>query len=210
MATCAPVEPLLAFAAALVAFRLSGSLAARWRATRAPQLAAWSASLLAYALASGGLAWGAAAGWNEAAFRVYYTCGGLLTAALLGSGSLLLSGRSWAAPAAFLYTGLALGIGLAAPLTSPVGGETIPEAQEHLELFPARILAIAGNSVGTLAVVAIALSTIRRRPLGNAFILAGVAAAAAGSAVAGLGVAQSSVFVALAAVLLFVGFRTRR
>jgi hypothetical protein len=204
----APVEPLLAFAAALVAFRLAGSLALRWRATRAPQLAAWSASLLAYALASGGLAWGAAAGWNEAAFRLYYTCGGLLTAALLGAGSLLLSGRRWAAPVALLYTGLALGIGLAAPLTSPVGGEAIPEAQHHLDLFPARILAIAGNSLGTLAVVVIALLTIRRRPVGNAFILAGVAAAAIGSAVAGLGVAQTSVFVALAAVLLFVGFRT--
>jgi hypothetical protein len=199
---------MLAFAAALIAFRLAGNLAVRWRATRAPQLAAWSAALLAYALASGALAWGAAAGWNEAAFRLYYTCGGLLTAALLGAGSLLLSGRSWAAPAALVYTGLSLGVGLAAPLTAPVAGEAIPEAQEHLDLFPARVLAIAGNSIGTIAVVAIALLTIRRRPLGNAFILAGVAAAAAGSAVAGLGVAQTSLFVALAAVLLFVGFRT--
>ena len=204
------VEPLLAFAAALVAFRLAGSLALRWRATRAPQLLAWSTALLAYALASGALAWGAAAGWNEASFRLYYTCGGLLTAALLGAGSLLLSGRGWAAPAALLYAGLAVGVGLAAPLAAPLGGEAIPEAQAHLDLFPARILAIAGNSFGTLAVVVVALATIRRRPVGNGFILAGVAAAAAGSAVAGLGVAQTSLFVALAAVLLFVGFRTRR
>jgi hypothetical protein len=202
------VEALLAFGAAVVALRLAGSLASGWRAARAPQLAAWSAGLFAYAVASGALAWGAAAGWNEAAFRLYYTCGGLLTAALLGAGSLLLSGRRWAAPLALVYTGLAAGVGIAAPLTSPLGGQAIPEAQEHLDLFPARILAIAGNSLGTLALVVVALATFRRRPLGNAFVLAGVAAAAAGSAVAGLGVAQTSLFVALAAVLLFVGFRT--
>ena len=204
------MEPLLAFGAAVVALRLAGSLALRWRASRTPQLAAWSAGLLAYALASGGLAWGAAAGWSEASFRLYYTCGGLLTAALLGAGSLLLSGRRWAGPVALVYVGLALGVGLAAPLTSPVGGEAIPEAQAHLDWFPARVLAIAGNTLGTLAVVVVALTTIRRRPLGNGLILAGIAAAAGGSAVAGLGVAQTSVFVALAAVLLFVGFRTSR
>ncbi len=204
------MEPLLAFGAAVVALRLAGSLALRWRASRTPQLAAWSAGLLAYALASGGLAWGAAAGWSEASFRLYYTCGGLLTAALLGAGSLLLSGRRWAGPVALVYVGLALGVGLAAPLTSPVGGEAIPEAQAHLDWFPARILAIAGNTLGTFAVVVVALATIRRRPLGNGLILAGIAAAAAGSAVAGLGVAQTSLFVALAAVLLFVGFRTSR
>ena len=68
------MEALLAFAAALVAFRLAGNLASRWRATRRPELAAWCTSLLAYALAAGALAWGAAAGWNDASFRVYYTC----------------------------------------------------------------------------------------------------------------------------------------
>ena len=120
------MEALLAFGAALLALRLAGSLARRWRTTRAPQLAAWSASLLAYALASAALAWGAAAGWNDASFRVYYTCGGLLTAPLLGVGSLLLAGRRWAAPVGLVYTGLAIGVGVALTLTSPVAGTSIP------------------------------------------------------------------------------------
>ena len=200
------MEALLAFGAALLAFRLAGSLARRWRVTGAPQLAAWSASLLAYALASAALAWGAAAGWNETSFRVYYTCGGLLTAALLGVGSLLLVGRRWAGPVGLVYTGLAVGVGFASPLTSPVSGTTIPEAQQHFDLFPERILAIGANSLGTLAVVAIALTTIRRRPLGNTLIVAGVAVAAAGSAIAGLGVAQTAVFMVLGVVLLYLGF----
>jgi hypothetical protein len=204
------MEALLAFGATLLAFRLAGSLARRWRATGAPQLAAWSASLLAYALASAALAWGAAAGWNETSFRVYYTCGGLLTAPLLGVGSLLLVGRRWAATLGLLYTGLAVGIGFASPLTSPVGGTAIPEAQRHLELFPERILAITANSLGTLAVVVVALATMRKRPVGNALILAGVTSAAVGSAVAGLGVAQTAAFIMLGVLLLYWGFHAQR
>lgn len=200
------MEALLAFVAALVSLRLAGALASRYRATKAPQLAAWSASLLAYALASAALAWGAAAGWDERAFRAYYLFGGLLTAALLGVGSLLLSGRRWAAPLGLVYSGLAVGVALAVPLAAPVSGTSIPEAQAHLDLVPARLLAILGNSLGTLAVVAVALATIRRRPVGNALILAGVATAAAGSAAAGLGVAQTSAFIAVAALLLYGGF----
>ena len=203
------MEAVIAFGAALLALRLAGRLASRWRERRAPELAAWAASLTAYAVASAALAAGAAAGWSEAAFRVYYLFGGLLTAPLLGVGSLLLTGRRWAAPLALVYAGLAVGVALAEPLTQPVGGESIPEAQDHLDVFPARILAIAGNSLGTLAVVAIALATLRRRPLGNALIVAGVATAAAGSAVAGLGVAETSIFIAAAAVLLYAGFVAR-
>lgn len=200
------MEALLAFAAALLALRLAGALARRWRARREPQLAAWSASLLAYALASAALAWGAAAGWGDVAFRAYYLFGGLLTAPLLGVGSLLLVGRRWAAPLGFLYAGLAVGVAVAAPLTAPVSGESIPEAQEHLDLLPGRLVAILGNSVGTVAVIAIALLTIRRRPLGNGLVVAGVLVAAAGSGLAGLGVAETAAFIAAAAVLLYLGF----
>ena len=57
------------------------------------------ASLAAYAAASGALAWGSAAGWDGRAFRVYYLFGGLLTAPLLGVGSLLRAGHRWASVA---------------------------------------------------------------------------------------------------------------
>jgi hypothetical protein len=199
------VEALVAFAAALIALRLAAELARRWRARRAPELAAWAASLAAYAAAAGAMAWGAAAGWDEASFRVYYTGGGLLTAALLGAGSLLLAGVR-VAPAAVLYAGLAVGVGLAVPVDGSFDTSGIPEAQAHLDFFPARLLAILGNVGGTLAVVLVALLSIRRRPLGNGLILAGVATAAIGSALAGLGEAETAVFVAVAALLLYAGF----
>jgi hypothetical protein len=200
------VEALLAFAAALLSLRLAGDLARRRRAGGGPQLTAWAASLLAYAIASAALAWGAASDWDAVSFRVYYLFGGLLTASLLGVGSLLLVGRRWAAPLGLVYTGLAVGVAIAVPLTSPVGGDSIPEAQAHLDFVPARLVAVLGNSLGTLAVVAVAVLTFWRRPLGNALILAGVAVAAIGSGVAGTGVAETAAFIAAAAVLLYLGF----
>jgi hypothetical protein len=200
------MEALLAFAAALVSLRLSGRLAGRWRARRAPELAMWTASLLSYAVASTALAWGAAGGWDDEAFRVYYLFGGLLTAPFLGAGSLLLTGRRWVIPLMLVYAGLAAGIAVAEPLASPVSGDEIPEAQEHFDYFPARILALAGNSAGTLAVLVVAILTIRRRPLGMSLILTGLAVAAVGSALAGLGAAQTAAFFLIAALFFYTGF----
>lgn len=200
------MEALLAFAAALLALRLSGRLAGRWRARRAPELAMWAASLLAYAIASAALAWGSAGGWNEACFRIYYLFGGLLTAPLLGAGSLLLQGRRWVIPVMLVYVGLAVGIAIAEPLTAAVSGDSIPEAQEHLDYVPARVLALVGNIAGTAAVLVVAILTIRRRPLAMGLILGGLAVAAVGSALAGLGAAQTAVFFAIAALLFYTGF----
>src|SRR5215468_11538622 len=102
------MEALIAFAAALLALRLAGLLATRYRASGRPELFAWSAGLAAYAIAAAAIAWGEAAGWDERAFRVYYAAGALLTAALLGTGSLLFAGRRRAAPVALVYVGLAI------------------------------------------------------------------------------------------------------
>ena len=200
------MDALLAFGAALVSLRLSAELVRRFRRLRSPELAAWAAALAAYALATGALAWGAAAGWTEAAFRVYYLAGGLLTAPLLGAGSLILAGRRVAGPVVLAYCGLAVGVAIAVPVEGPFAGTDVPEAQDVLDLWPARVLAIAGNTLGTLAVVVVALTTIRRRPLGNGLILAGVVVAAVGSGLAGLGVGALAPVLALAAVLLYLGF----
>jgi hypothetical protein len=201
------MESLLAFAATLVALRLAAELVRRRRAApEAPHLTVWAAALASYALATGALAAGTAVGWNVAAFRLYYLGGALLAAALLGLGSLLLAGYRLAAPVALVYVGLAIGVAVAVPVAGPFAGTAIPAAQDHLDLFPARVLAIAANSLGTLAVVAVALRTLRRRPLGNALVVAGVAVAALGSGLTGLGASGTAVFAILAVVLLYGGF----
>jgi len=200
------VDALLAFAAALLALRLAGALAGRYRATRRPELAAWACSLAAYAVAAAAIAWGEAAQWDARAFRVYYAAGALLTAPLLGVGSLLLSGVRRAAAVGLAYTGLAVGIALAVQVHGAFAAHGIPPAQDHLDFLPARLLAILANALGTLAVVAVALRSFRRRPAGNALIVAGVAAAAIGSGVAGLGAGGAAVGIAVGAALLYAGF----
>jgi hypothetical protein len=199
------VEALVAFAAALLALRLTALLARRWRATGRPELAAWTGALFAYAVACAALTWGAAAGWDARAFRVYYLFGGLLTAPLLGAGSLLLYGWRRVNPVALVYIGLAIGIAISVPVHGAFG-DSIPAAQDHLDFLPARVVAIVANVTGTLAVVAVAIVTIKRRPLGNALVLGGVSVAALGTALSGLGAAKTAVFVAIAALLLYGGF----
>jgi hypothetical protein len=204
------VEALLAFGAALLALRLAGLLAARRRQGGAPHLAAWSAGLAAYALGAAAIAWGASAGWNDGVFRAYYLFGGLLTAALLGAGSVLGAGVRAAGPIALVYAGLSIGVALAVPLEASVSGTSIPEAQEHLALFPARILALVGNVAGSLALIGVAVAGFRTRPVGNSLLLAGFVVAAVGSAVAGLGAAETAAFVATGALLLYAGTIARR
>ena len=200
----------MAFGAALLALRLAGLLARRARERRARHLAVWSAGLAAYALGAAAIAWGASAGWNDGVFRAYYLFGGLLTAALLGAGSLLGAGVRAALPLILVYVGLAIGVAVAVPLETPVSGTSIPEAQEHLELVPARVLAIVGNAAGSIALVGVAVAGLRRRPVGNTLLLAGFAVAALGSALAGLGAAETAAFVAVGAVLLYAGTIARR
>ena len=200
------MSALLAFAAALVAFRLAGALARRWRTTRRPELLLWAWSLAAYAVAAAAIAWGEAAQWDARAFRVYYAAGALLTAPLLGAGSLALAGRRRAGAAVLAYAGLAVGVALAVPVHGAFAAHGIPPAQDHLAFAPPRLLAIVANVAGTAAVLVVALRSIRRRPLGNALIVVGVAAAAAGSGIAGLGAGGAAIGIAAGAGLLYCGF----
>jgi len=199
------VEALVAFAAALLSLRLTALLARRLRATGRPELVAWTGALFAYAVACAALTWGAAAGWDARAFRVYYLFGGLLTAPLLGVGSLILYGWRRVSWAALAYVGLAIGVAISM-LVHGGFGDSIPAAQDHLDFIPARLVAIVANVTGTLAVLAVAIVTIKRRPLGNALVLAGVSVAALGTALSGLGAAKTALFVAIAALLLYGGF----
>ena len=206
------MDVVLAFAATLVSLRLAADLVRRWRSRRTPELLAWGASLAAFAAASAALAWGAAAGWDDRSFRAYYLFGALLTAPLLGAGSLFRTrfSRTAVALGLMLYVGLAIGVALAMQIDPPVTGSGLPEPGDHLDFVPARVVALFGNIAGTVAAVVVAGAGIRRRPLGNTLIVAGVIAAALGSAVAGLADWGGSAFTIVAAVLLYAGFVSPR
>ncbi len=196
------VDVLLSFAAALVSLRLAGLLLRGRRY-------AWAAGLASFAAAAGAMAWGAAHGWDARAFRVYYLAGALLSAPLLGVGSLSLWERRFAAPAGLVYAGLAVGVAVAMPVHGSFAGAHVPHAQHHVDLLP-RLVAIAASSLGTLAVVVVAAATLRRRPLGNVLLLGAVAAAAGASALTQTATGTAAACFALAAVLLYGSARAPR
>ena len=103
------MDVLLSLAAALVSLRLAGLL------LRSRHYA-WAGGVLSLAAATATMAWGSAHGWDDRSFRVWYLAGALLSAPLLGIGSLSLWGRRWAAPLGLLYTGLAVGLAAAMPV----------------------------------------------------------------------------------------------
>lgn len=195
------VDALLSFAAALISLRLAGRL---FRVKRY----AWAAGLLSFAAAAAMMAWGSAHGWDAPSFRVYYLAGALLSAPLLGFGSLQLARVRWAGTACLLYAGLAVGVATAMPLHGAFGSTDVPQAQDHVDVWP-RVLAIAGSSLGALAVLIVAVLTVRRRPQGNALLVAAVLVAGAASALTQTAVAAAAACFALASALLYAS-ATRR
>ena len=195
------MDVLLSFAAALISLRLAGLLLRGGRV-------AWAGGLGAFAAAAGAMAWGAAHGWDPRVFRVYYLAGALLSAPLLGVGSLTLWGRRWAATVGLAYAGFAVGVAVVMPVHGAFVGTEVPHAQAHIDLLP-RVIAIVASSLGTLAVVIVAVATVQRRPLGNALLLGAVAAAATASALTQTAVAAAAACFALAAGLLYAAATQR-
>jgi hypothetical protein len=189
------VNALLSFAAALISLRLAGLLVRGRRY-------AWAAGLVSFAAAAAAMSWGSAHGWDPYAFRVYYLSGALLSAPLLGVGSLQLLRQRWASPVGLLWAGVAVGLALGLHVHGSFHGTGVPRAQDHLDLLP-RVLAIVASSLGTAAVVVVAAVTLRRRPFGNVLLLAAVGAAAAASALTQTAVAAAAACFALAAALLY-------
>lgn len=193
------MDVLLSFAAALVSLRLAGLLARS-------RHYAWAGGVLSFAAAAAAMAWGAAHGWDARAFRVWYLAGAFLSAPLLGVGSLLLWGRRWAVPLGLVYSGLAIGIAAAMPVHGGFGSTSVPHAQDHVDALP-RVVAIAGSSLGTMAVLLVAVATVKRRPVGNALVVGAVCAAAAASALTQTAVSAAAACFALAAALLYGAVR---
>jgi hypothetical protein len=135
-----------------------------------------------------------------------------LPAALLGGGSLFRTRlpRGPVAVVSVLYVGLAIVVATVMSIDPAVAGSGLPEPGDHLDLLPARALALVGNVGGTMAAVVVAWAGIRLRPLGNMLIVAGVVAAASASAVASLALWGGLVFTIAAAMFLYAGFVSPR
>ena len=120
-------------------------------------------------------------------FRVYYLGGALLTAALLGAGSLLLVGRRRWGPPRSSTQGSLSGSRSRCLSRRARGNRRAGSTGRPRPVARAR-LAIAGELARDARRRRRRAHDVPRRPLGNALILAGVGVAALGSGLAGLGV----------------------
>jgi hypothetical protein len=169
-ATSPPVaDALLPIGAALVSFLFAGLLAISFVRRRGVQKALWGLGFACFGIAAACEAAAQRAGWSEGLFKTYYVCGGVLTVALLGSGSawlllrprprdLLLGALAVAAVAAAVtvaaapvdHGALAAASGLRPPANSALEGRAF-------------LWAVVLNSYGTIFLVGGSLLAILRR-----------------------------------------------
>ena len=148
--TLRAVEALVAFAATLVAVRLAAELARRWRARRTPELAAWAASLAAYAAAAGATGLGrrrrVGARRRSASTTSAAACSRRRCSVPARSCSPVFGLRHrWRSSTRASPIGVAIVVPVDGGLRPSSG---IRKAQQHLDFFPARLLAILGNVAG--------------------------------------------------------------
>jgi hypothetical protein len=185
-----------------------------------PYQLAWGIALSLFAVASLALTLGVAVGWSPTTFRLYYLFGAILNVPWLALGTVLLLGRPVTAR---VYLGCLLAFSIAslvlvvvAPVTpSDLAGALVPEGRRFLPLT-VRMLAVAGNVVGTLVVIGGAavsgLALRHRRELrprfeGNLLIALGVAFAAGGGVFAFLDQSgKLGAGLAVGACVMYLGF----
>ncbi|MEY2420099.1 MAG: hypothetical protein QOI95_166 [Acidimicrobiaceae bacterium] len=182
----------LAAAATLLALAFALCTLERWLDRRKPHEAAWTVALFLFAAASTALWAGAAFGWNELWFRLFYLFGAIVNVPYLALGTVyLLADRRIAQRVAIgvhAFTMFSAGVVAVAPFTAPVGGSTLPQGSDVFGAAP-RVLAAAGSGVAALVIVAGAVwsavrlarrRSTRRLALANALIAVGTVILGAG------------------------------
>jgi hypothetical protein len=192
----------------------------QYAARRRTHQLAWGVGLAMFALASLALMTGVAAGWTPFGFKVYYLFGAMLNVPWLALGTVsLLAGplarRVYLAGLALFTAASTVLLALAEVGAADVAGR-LPEGRELLPV-PVRVLAVLGNTVGTVVVVGGAVASglalrhrreLRPRFEGNLLIALGVLLAASGGVLAFLDRSDKlAVGLALGASVMYVGFR---
>ena len=204
----------LGTAAALVALAFALSLFERWLDRREPQELAWAAALAMFSLASAALAAGAAVGWNDGLFRIFYMFGAVANVPVLALGTVYL----FAPPATarrvalvvLLAVAFACGVVAASPLRGALPRDELAQGSDVFSALP-RVCAAVASAAGALVVFAGALwSALRRRRLvvGNLLIAVGTAVTGGSGLLNSVADEMTAFAVTLVVgvVLIFAGF----
>lgn len=169
----------LAVGAGLVATAFGLSTYERWLA-RGPEgphqltggrsarhLLAWTVALAWFAVAAFALAFGAAHGWSDVSFRVFYLFGAILNVPFLALGTVYLLGGKRkgdvAAVVVVVVCAFATGVVTVAPLKAPIPPDRLVQGSEVFGPLP-RVLAAVCSAVPALVIFAGAVwSAVRFR-----------------------------------------------
>jgi hypothetical protein len=206
-------------AAASAAFAVA--VLRQYTARRRPYQLAWGIALSMFTVASLALTAGVVAGWSPVSFKLYYLFGAVLNVPWLALGTVeLLAGpaarRAYlAALAAFTLVSVVL-VAMARVTAADLAGRLLPEGKEFLPVA-VRVLAVVGNTVGTLVVVGGAVASglamrsrrdLRPRFEGTLLIALGVLLAASGGVLAFLASSDKlALGLAVGASVMYLGFR---
>jgi uncharacterized membrane protein YhaH (DUF805 family) len=206
-------------AAASAAFAVA--VLRQYAARRRPYQLAWGIALSMFTVASLALTVGVVAGWTPFSFKLYYLFGAVLNVPWLALGTVeLLAGRVarrayLVALGAFTLVSVVL-VALARVTAADLAGRLLPEGKEFLPVA-VRVLAVVGNSVGTLLVVGGAVASglamrsrrdLRPRFEGTLLIALGVLLAASGGVLAFLASSDKlALGLAVGASVMYLGFR---
>jgi hypothetical protein len=173
----ATLDTALPAAATLVASAFALSTFDRWSRRRRPHEAAWTISLVLFAIGSAALWWAEARGWSRASFRVFYLAGAILNVPWLALGTVyLLAGRAIGDRVRAWLIGLsgaAVGVTLVAPMSwTTVEEGAMPKGSELFDAAP-RAFAAVGSGVAALVIVVGALWSIGRSLRGRVPALGG-------------------------------------
>ena len=192
----------------------------QYAARRRTHQLAWGVGLAMFALASLALTVVVAACWSPFGFKVYYLFGAMLNVPWLAFGTIsLLAGplarRAYLA-GLLLFTAASTVLLALAPVAGADLAGRVPEGKAFLPV-PVRVLAVLGNSVGTVVVVGGAVASgfalrhrreLRPRFEGNLLIALGVLLAAGGGVFAFLDRSDKlAAGLALGASVMYAGFR---
>jgi len=193
----------------------------QYAARRRPYQLAWGIALSMFTVASLALTAGVVAGWTPVSFKLYYLFGAVLNVPWLALGTVeLLAGlavrRAYLAALAVFTLVSVLLVALARVTAADLAGRLLPEGKEFLPVA-VRVLAVVGNSVGTLVVVGGAVASglamrsrreLRPRFEGTLLIALGVLLAASGGVLAFLASSDKlALGLAVGASVMYLGFR---
>lgn len=209
-------------AAAAIAAVFCVALIRRSLLRRRGYLVLWAAAMGMYGIAAAALFVGAAFGWSEIAFRVFWLFGAVLTVPFLAAGEMvLLTHRRWVSVLVYGLLGVAAVIALwvvpTASIVAGAFGKDLPRGSEvFADAAAALMIARVYSYVGYAILVAGAswsawkmrrAPELRPRFWGTLLIALGATVVAAGSAFAATGILIGfSVTLAVGIAVMFMGF----